>query len=99
QAFIVEFSYSTGITLSVAEMIFDLSQVNTIAIACKAVGFNQSQFSDLLKKFLEEKYTNFADNSLIDKAVRYFARISDDKAEKYMDSWRESSATIRKTFK
>jgi len=98
QDFLLEFSYSTGLTIAVSEMIFDLAQVNTIAIAARAIGFSEDQFRDLLKCFLEEKFQDYQDRQLIYKAISYYNTVSPTKADTYMENWRNSSDTIGKTL-
>lgn len=95
QAFIVEYAYCTGVTITVAEMAFDLTQVNTIAAACKAIRFTKVQFEELLKLFLQEKFSSYENGSLIQKASAYFSRLDAAKADTYLENWRQSSTIIR----
>ncbi|WP_420549686.1 DUF2336 domain-containing protein [Curvivirga sp.] len=98
QDFISEFAYSTGLTIAVTEMVFDVAQVNTVAIAARAIGFSENQFRDLLKRFLAEKYEDYQDRQLVNKAVSYFNKVSPSKADTYLENWRQSSGSIGKTL-
>ncbi len=94
QAFIVEYAYATGVTVTVSEMIFDITQINTIAAACKAIRFTTTQFSELLKLFLSEKYNTYENGSLINKAAAQYEKLGITKADTYLENWRQSSDSI-----
>lgn len=91
-AFITEFSEYTDIPENIAEKIFDITQINAIAAACKAIGFKARQFELLLEKFSEDKFYNFASSNLIIKAIEYYERLETTKAEKQLQKWRISAS-------
>ena len=86
--FMYAFSGATGLNMVATRSIFDMTNLETIAIACKAVGFGRSHFGRLLQELLGTKFRQYSQKGLYDKALGYFDKVDKDNAGTILNSWK-----------
>ncbi|RED50905.1 DUF2336 domain-containing protein [Aestuariispira insulae] len=88
EGFMYAFSGATGLNMTATRSIFDMTNLETIAIACKAIGFGRTHFGRLLQELLGAKFRQYNAKGLFDKALAYFDKVDKDNAGGILQSWK-----------
>lgn len=88
QGFLAAFSAVTGLNMATVNKIFDMTSLNTIAIACKSIDFSKQNFGLLLQQLLGSKFQQYSSAGLFEKALQYFERLESANAKAALDKWK-----------
>lgn len=94
EGFIKEFSFITGLSKKAANSIFDPDAMETMAIACKAIGFKEKQFLYFLKTVSKNNgTTDYSDAGEIQRAKDYFTGVSLKESKTILMHWKKAPDT------
>lgn len=88
QGFLTAFSAVTSLDMATVNKIFDMTSLNTIAIACKSIDFSKQNFGLLLQQLLGSKFQQYNSAGLFDKALEYFERLEPANAKSALEKWK-----------
>lgn len=88
QGFLKAFSAVTGLNMATVNKIFDMTSLNTIAIACRSIDFSKQNFGLLLQQLLGAKFDQYNSAGLFDKALVYFDRLEPRNAKEALEKWK-----------
>ena len=92
-AFVKAFTGFSGLNTQVASDIFSSDNLETMAIACKAVDFRESQFLDLVNACVGTRGKLEFDNSEdLVRTLDYFKRINSEGAKSILAHWKQSQS-------